>query len=83
MTSPSIQQERARILEQMAQIDRMIRGHVANKPSKSNAVPRPSPKALTSCCSAGKTVKTTASGSELRNWIPSSLESKVITASKS
>ena len=31
MTSPSIQQERARILEQMAQIDRMIRGHVSQQ----------------------------------------------------
>ena len=31
MTSPSIQQERSRILEQMAQIDRMIRGHVSQQ----------------------------------------------------
>ena len=31
MTSPSIQQERSQILEQMAQIDRMIRGHVSQQ----------------------------------------------------
>jgi hypothetical protein len=31
MISPSIQQERARILEQMAQVDRMIRGHVSQQ----------------------------------------------------
>jgi hypothetical protein len=31
MISPSIQQERSRILEQMAQIDRMIRGHVSQQ----------------------------------------------------
>lgn len=31
MTSLSIQQERSRILEQMAQIDRMIRGHVSQQ----------------------------------------------------
>jgi|SRR5437899_10078261 len=31
MTSPSLQQERSRILEQMAQIDRMIRGHVSQQ----------------------------------------------------
>jgi len=31
MISPSIHQERARILEQMAQVDRMIRGHVSQQ----------------------------------------------------
>ncbi len=31
MIAPSIQQERSRILEQMAQIDRMIRGHVSQQ----------------------------------------------------
>jgi hypothetical protein len=31
MISPSLQQERSRILEQMAQIDRMIRGHVSQQ----------------------------------------------------
>jgi hypothetical protein len=31
MTSPSLQQERASILEEMAQIDRMIRGHVSQQ----------------------------------------------------
>lgn len=31
MISPSIQQERSRILEQMAQMDRMIRGHVSQQ----------------------------------------------------
>lgn len=31
MTSPSIQQERSRILEEMAQIDGMIRGHVSQQ----------------------------------------------------
>ena len=31
MISPSIQQERSRILEEMAQIDRMIRGHVSQQ----------------------------------------------------
>lgn len=31
MTSPSLQQERSRILEQMAQMDRMIRGHVSQQ----------------------------------------------------
>ena len=31
MLSPSIQQERARILEQMARIDRMIRGHLSEQ----------------------------------------------------
>jgi hypothetical protein len=31
MTSPSIQQERSRILEEMARIDRMIRGHVSQQ----------------------------------------------------
>ena len=31
MLSPSIQQERSRILEEMAQIDRMIRGHVSQQ----------------------------------------------------
>lgn len=31
MTSPSIQQERTRILHEMAQIDRMIRGHVSQQ----------------------------------------------------
>src|SRR5438309_11544914 len=31
MLSPSIQQERSRILEEMAQIDRMIRGHVSEQ----------------------------------------------------
>ena len=31
MLSPSLQQERARILDQMAQIDRMIRGHVSQQ----------------------------------------------------
>lgn len=31
MTSPTLQQERSRILEEMAQIDRMIRGHVSQQ----------------------------------------------------
>jgi len=31
MTSPSIQQERSRILEEMARIDHMIRGHVSQQ----------------------------------------------------
>jgi hypothetical protein len=31
MLSPSLQQERARILEEMAGIDRMIRGHVSEQ----------------------------------------------------
>src|SRR6266699_743862 len=31
MTSPSIQQERSHILEEMARIDRMIRGHVSEQ----------------------------------------------------
>jgi hypothetical protein len=31
MISPSLQQERARILEEMAHIDRMIRGHVSQQ----------------------------------------------------
>jgi hypothetical protein len=31
MLSPSLQQERARILEEMARIDRMIRGHVSQQ----------------------------------------------------
>ena len=31
MLSPTIQQERSRILEQMAQIDHMIRGHVSQQ----------------------------------------------------
>lgn len=31
MLSPSVQQERARILDQMARIDRMIRGHVSQQ----------------------------------------------------
>jgi|SRR5580704_7507263 uncharacterized protein DUF6788 len=31
MISPSLQQERSRILEQMAQMDRMIRGHVSQQ----------------------------------------------------
>jgi hypothetical protein len=31
MLSPSLQEERARILDQMAQIDRMIRGHVSQQ----------------------------------------------------
>src|SRR6266404_2410238 len=31
MLSPSIQQERSRILEEMAQIDRMILGHVSEQ----------------------------------------------------
>ena len=31
MLSPSLQQERARLLEEMAQIDRMIRGHVSQQ----------------------------------------------------
>jgi hypothetical protein len=31
MITPSIQQERARILEQMASIDQMIRGHVSQQ----------------------------------------------------
>jgi hypothetical protein len=31
MLSPSLQQERARILEEMAHIDRMIRGHVSEQ----------------------------------------------------
>ncbi len=31
MISPSIQQERSRILEEMARIDRMIRGHVSQQ----------------------------------------------------
>jgi hypothetical protein len=31
MLSPSIQQERSRILEEMAHIDRMIRGHVSQQ----------------------------------------------------
>ena len=31
MLSPSLQQERARILEQMAHIDRMIRGHLSEQ----------------------------------------------------
>ena len=31
MTSPSIQQQRSRILEEMALIDRMIRGHVSQQ----------------------------------------------------
>jgi len=31
MISPSLQQERSRILEEMAQIDRMIRGHVSQQ----------------------------------------------------
>ena len=31
MLTPSLQQERARILEEMAHIDRMIRGHVSQQ----------------------------------------------------
>lgn len=31
MLSPSLQQERARLLEQMAHIDRMIRGHLSEQ----------------------------------------------------
>ena len=31
MLSPSLQQERARLLEEMARIDRMIRGHVSQQ----------------------------------------------------
>jgi hypothetical protein len=31
MLSPSLQQERARILDEMAHIDRMIRGHVSEQ----------------------------------------------------
>jgi hypothetical protein len=31
MLSPSLQQERAQILEEMAQIDRMIRGHLSQQ----------------------------------------------------
>ena len=31
MLSPSLQQERARLLEEMAQIDRMVRGHVSQQ----------------------------------------------------
>ncbi len=31
MLSPSLQQERSRILEEMARIDRMIRGHVSQQ----------------------------------------------------
>ena len=31
MLSPSLQQERSRILEEMAQIDRMIRGHLSEQ----------------------------------------------------
>ena len=31
MLSPSVQQERSRILEEMAHIDRMIRGHVSQQ----------------------------------------------------
>jgi hypothetical protein len=31
MTTPTIQQERSRILEEMAHIDRMIRGHVSQQ----------------------------------------------------
>ena len=31
MISPSLQQERAQILEEMAQIDRLIRGHVSQQ----------------------------------------------------
>jgi len=31
MTSPTLQQERSRILQEMAQIDRMIRGHVSQQ----------------------------------------------------
>ena len=31
MITPSLQQERSRILEQMAQMDRMIRGHVSQQ----------------------------------------------------
>ncbi len=31
MTSPTIQQERSRILDEMARIDRMIRGHVSQQ----------------------------------------------------
>ena len=31
MLSPSVQQERARILDEMAHIDRMIRGHVSQQ----------------------------------------------------
>ena len=31
MLSPSLQQERARLLEEMAQIDRLIRGHVSQQ----------------------------------------------------
>ena len=34
MISPSLQQERARILEEMAHIDRMIRGHVSQQTYK-------------------------------------------------
>ena len=31
MLSPSLQQERARLLEEMAHIDRMVRGHVSQQ----------------------------------------------------
>ena len=31
MLSPSLQQERARLLEEMARIDRMVRGHVSQQ----------------------------------------------------
>src|SRR6266700_338565 len=31
MTSPTIQQERSRILDEMARIDRMLRGHVSQQ----------------------------------------------------
>ena len=34
MISPSLQQERARILEEMAHLDRMIRGHVSQQTSQ-------------------------------------------------
>lgn len=34
MISPSVQQERARILEEMAHIDQMIRGHVSQQTYK-------------------------------------------------
>jgi hypothetical protein len=44
MLSPSLQQERSRILEEMAQIDRVIRGHLSDKPIRSNAAAAPSPR---------------------------------------
>ena len=74
MLSPSLQQERARLLEQMAHIDRMVRGHVSQQTYQVQRGERTVTQVLTTSCSAVKTAGTTANGWEPMDFIVQAVE---------